>query len=240
MSKPTPILGKFRITHMDEWDRDSVDAEVPGYICFDRHGQGEFEFGYVCGQMDCEQTERSGKPAVEWTFEGNDESDQITGRGWAVLQDDGSLKGKLFVHNGGSSMFTAESMMAKKAKKAGRKPRRKVRAIDAKTGESIEIDADKIKPGPIRNDTLSDPILRRIRAIHAALKGVYDLPLERMEINFMRDSHPERKVVVWENIVSALAKVMAAKPDLDRKMILKTLLAHSMALLRKLSRTARR
>lgn len=67
MSKP--ITGKFHITHMDMWDQDFVDAEVPGFISFDKHGQGEFQFGYVTGQMDCEQTELDGRPAVEWSWE---------------------------------------------------------------------------------------------------------------------------------------------------------------------------
>ena len=121
MIKRTPIIGTFKIIHMDEWHQDFVDAEVPGFIRFDRHGQGEFQFGYVCGQMDCEQTVRNGKPAVEWTFEGNDEMDAIIRRGWAVLRANGSLQGKLSIHNGDSSGFTAEKVMERKAKpKPGR------------------------------------------------------------------------------------------------------------------------
>ena len=233
MSKPRPIDGKFRITQMDQWDQDFVDAEVPGFILFDRHGRGEFQFGYVTGQMDCEQTDRGGKPAVEWTFDGNDEMDPIMGRGWVVLEEDGSLKGMLTIHNGERSGFIAvkePSPKKPRPAKSGKqgKSRWKIRAINAETGKPMEIDGHLIKPGTIRNETLPDSLLRRIRAVHRAIKGVYNLPLEQMEINFMRDANPEREIVVWEHIVTALGRVSRAMPDVERKVILRTLLAYSL------------
>lgn len=96
------IFGHWRITHMEQWDQDFVDAEVEGYIRFDQDGGGEFQFGYVHGQMVCEMTERDGKPTVEWSWEGNDEMDEASGRGWAYVSDDGLLRGKLFVSGDGS------------------------------------------------------------------------------------------------------------------------------------------
>ena len=104
------IFGRFRITHMEEWDQDFVDAEMPGFIRFDPDDMGEFHFGYVHGSMDCEQTERDDKPAVEWSFEGNDEMHTTSGRGWAILQDDETLVGELLFHRGDSSGFTAKRM----------------------------------------------------------------------------------------------------------------------------------
>ncbi len=92
---------------MDEWDQAFVDAEVEGYLRIDNDGEGEFQFGYVHGWMTCEFTERGGKTAVEWSWEGNDEMDPASGRGWAVLQDDGTLKGKVFFHRGDKSGFVA-------------------------------------------------------------------------------------------------------------------------------------
>jgi hypothetical protein len=38
---------------------------------------------------------------------GNDECDPASGRGWAVLQDDGSLRGRIFFHLGDDPEFTA-------------------------------------------------------------------------------------------------------------------------------------
>jgi hypothetical protein len=105
--RPESILGHWRITQMDMWDQDFVDTEVEGYVQLDERGSGEFQFGYVHGWIDHELTERDGKPAAEWSWEGNDEMDEARGRGWAALQDDGTIKGKLSFHQGDKSGFVA-------------------------------------------------------------------------------------------------------------------------------------
>ena len=92
---------------MDMWDQDFVDAEVEGYIRLDHGGVGEFQFGLVHGWIDHETTERDGRPAVEWSWEGNDEMDSASGRGWAISQGDGTIKGKLSFHRGDKSGFIA-------------------------------------------------------------------------------------------------------------------------------------
>ena len=103
---PSPFAGRGRITHMDQWDQDFVDAEVEGYFEFDAKGSGEFQFGYVRGGTDCRLTTRDGQPCVEWTWDGNDEMDPAQGRGWAVLKGD-ELNGLLVFHQGDDSGFVA-------------------------------------------------------------------------------------------------------------------------------------
>lgn len=121
MRRRFPINGTYRITHMIQGARLFPVAENPAHIGFGSAEREEFQFGCVCGRMDCEYGRRDGRPAIEWTFEGNDESGAITGRGWVVLQDDGTLHGKLFIHHGDSSEFTAEKMRPGKHKpKAGK------------------------------------------------------------------------------------------------------------------------
>jgi hypothetical protein len=127
MSKTSPILGHWRITHMDQWDQDFVDAEVEGYVRLDHGGSGEFQFGYVHGWIDYEFAERDGKPAIEWSWEGNSEMDSASGRGWAVLQDEGGIKGRLSFHEGDKSGFLA--VRKGKVKKATGK---KMRVISLK------------------------------------------------------------------------------------------------------------
>jgi hypothetical protein len=108
-----------------------------------------------------------------------------------------------------------------------------VRAIDSTTGKAIKVNIDKVKPGRIRQESLPDDLLQRIRAIHTAVKGVYDQTLEQMELNFMRDSDPEGEIALWEKLVAGMEKAATAMPKLDRKIILRTLLAYSMGALSK-------
>ena len=92
---------------MSAWDQDFVNEEEEGYFEFDGRGNGEFHFGYVHGHMDCREATRGGEPALEWTWDGNDEMDPAQGRGWAVL-DGGRLKGMIYFHRGDESDFEAE------------------------------------------------------------------------------------------------------------------------------------
>lgn len=105
---------------------------------------------------------------------------------------------------------------------------RKIKAVDAATGKQIEADEDQIRSGRIRNTSLPQPLLDRVRAVHSKIRHVYSLPLESFEIPFMRDREPEREVRVWESIAAGFEKVTAKMPELDQKMVLRTLLGYSM------------
>ena len=100
------FIGKWRISEMEQWDQDFVDAEVPGYISFTKNGMGEFQFGYVHGFMDCRYSEEKGCEVVKFSWEGNDEADQASGRGLALIQG-GELSGHLYFHEGDDSEFKA-------------------------------------------------------------------------------------------------------------------------------------
>ena len=104
---PKPFTGRWRIASMEQWEQDFVDEEEEGYIECDDKSMGSFYFGYVHGNMDCQLTARDGEPAVEWSWDGNDEMDAAQGRGWAVLKGD-ELHGMIFFHGGDSSGFVAK------------------------------------------------------------------------------------------------------------------------------------
>lgn len=104
----SPIVGRWRITEMEQWDLDYCDMEVPAFIEFRPDSLGEFQFGLVWGDIDHRLTERDNKPAVEWSWDGIDENDPSCGQGWAVLEAPGRLVGKIFIHRGDDSAFTAE------------------------------------------------------------------------------------------------------------------------------------
>jgi hypothetical protein len=106
--KPTnPFTGRWRIVSMEQWDQDYVDEEEEGYFEFTDECVGEFHFGYVHGQMDCRLTTRGGVPAIEWTWDGNDEMEAVQGRGCAT-ETDGKLHGTIFFHHGDDSDFVAQ------------------------------------------------------------------------------------------------------------------------------------
>jgi hypothetical protein len=101
------LVGRWRITWMEMWDQSFVDAEVEGFVRFDDDGSGEFQFGYVHGYLNYQVTEHNDKPAVAFTFEGNDEMDPCSGRGWAFRKGD-RIGGKIVLHPGDASKFKAE------------------------------------------------------------------------------------------------------------------------------------
>ena len=100
------FYGNWRIKEMELWDQDFIDAEVPGYFHFSEDGMGDFQFGYVHGFMDCRYFKKNGKDVVEFSWEGNDEMDHASGRGFATIEG-GSLNGHLFFHQGDDSEFKA-------------------------------------------------------------------------------------------------------------------------------------
>lgn len=102
----TQFLGKWRIIEMDNWDQDYVDMVVPGHLTVTRHGGG-MEFGVVNCALDYRVEEFAGKERLEFSFLGMDEGDEVSGRGWALLEDN-LLKGHIYFHYGDDSGFTAE------------------------------------------------------------------------------------------------------------------------------------
>jgi hypothetical protein len=80
---------------------------TPAFIEFGTDLQGRFGFLVVDGWMDCRAVERSGRAGVEFSWEGIDEGDDVSGRGWAVVADDDTLDGRILFHNGDDSGFRA-------------------------------------------------------------------------------------------------------------------------------------
>ncbi|MFZ2526300.1 MAG: hypothetical protein WAX14_01410 [Rhodococcus sp. (in: high G+C Gram-positive bacteria)] len=113
------LTGRWRIVEMDMWDRDAIDLIEPGFIEFTADKRGEFGFVALRGSMDCRTTKRDGHTAAEFTWDGDDEGDRVSGRGWAVLLDDTTIEGHLFIHWGDDSGFRA--VRTERAIRAGRR-----------------------------------------------------------------------------------------------------------------------
>ncbi|ABW16467.1 hypothetical protein Franean1_7146 [Parafrankia sp. EAN1pec] len=101
------LVGRWRIVEMNLWDQDAIDLVEPGFIEFTEGGTGQFGFIAVRGGMDCRSTERGDRPLVEFSWDGDDDGHQVSGRGWAALSENGVLAGHLFFHMGDDSGFRA-------------------------------------------------------------------------------------------------------------------------------------
>jgi hypothetical protein len=101
------LTGRWRILEMDLWDQEALDLVAPAFIEFSADHSGELGFIVVTGWIDW-RSAGSGRPGVEFSWEGTDEGDQVSGRGWAALQTDGVLHGHLYFHLGDDSGFRAQ------------------------------------------------------------------------------------------------------------------------------------
>lgn len=92
------IQGRWRVVETPDYDMVLSGA----YILFGKNS-GEFVFDGLTGSIHgaCKGD------AVEFTWEGNDEMEPASGRGWADLQDDGSLEGEICLNNGDDIAFIA-------------------------------------------------------------------------------------------------------------------------------------
>ena len=101
------FLGRWRITEMAEWDQDYIDLVTPGFIEFREGNSGQFQFGTVPGFMDCRIENLGNQTRIAFSWDGQNDSDPWSGRGWAAIQD-GQLVGHLYIHMCDDSEFTAE------------------------------------------------------------------------------------------------------------------------------------
>lgn len=106
-STPAPFLGAWRIDTMELWAKDAIDLLGPGMFIFEDEALGEFRFIAVRGWMDCRFGDRDGRPLAEFSWQGKDERDDTSGRGWAVIDEIGTLAGRIYFHQGDDSAFTA-------------------------------------------------------------------------------------------------------------------------------------
>jgi len=100
-----PFEGVWRIADMALWGQDVLELDS-SHITFDRNRLGSLQFVAVHGWLDYRSVEREGKPAVEFSSEGDNDGDAVCGRGWACI-DGERLVGRLFIHNGDESSSVA-------------------------------------------------------------------------------------------------------------------------------------
>lgn len=105
------ILGKWRIVAMPDYVENYPDMLEPAYILFAENGSGEFAFGCVTGHI----FGGGAGNAVEFSWRGNDEMDEVEGDGRAELEPDGSLNGAICFNNGDEANFIARRWISSTA-----------------------------------------------------------------------------------------------------------------------------
>jgi hypothetical protein len=120
------LVGHWRIRAMELWLQEDVETLGPALVRLNRHGRGQMTFLCVQARLDCQPTERDGRPALEFSWEGSDDGDHRCGRGWLRLGDtDDSILGRFFFHQGDNSAFTAERVAADAVARRSRRTRRR-------------------------------------------------------------------------------------------------------------------
>jgi len=113
MSVRRSLLGTWRIIKTELWKQSDLDEIVEAHLTLENDNLGEFAFLCVRADIDYRVVERDGLPGIEFSFQGEDELDPVSGRGWAVLAAD-ELRGRLFFHRGDDSAFTAKRQKRKR------------------------------------------------------------------------------------------------------------------------------
>ena len=126
-STPAAFLGAWYIETMELWAKDAIELLGPGTVRFEDEAFGEFRFIAVRGLMDCRFSDRDGKPLAEFSWQGKDERDDASGRGWATVDENGALAGRIYFHQGDDSAFSATRM--KGARPAARGSRTRLRRL---------------------------------------------------------------------------------------------------------------
>ena len=98
--------GRWRIVATDVWSVDELDRQAPAHVTFRAGRQGEMELLAIEADVDYRVGRREGKPCVEFSWEGTDDGQAISGRGWALVGKR-ELRGRLFIHGGDEAAFVA-------------------------------------------------------------------------------------------------------------------------------------
>ena len=102
------FAGRWRIVEMDVWDNDVLDLAEEAHLTFQGASDGEIAFVAVKGFLDVRYGSRHGAACAEFSWQGEDDGDEVCGRGWVRLETAGHLVGHVFIHQADDSGFVCE------------------------------------------------------------------------------------------------------------------------------------
>lgn len=103
----TDFTGTWHIYEMEQWDEDYFNMDIQAHIEIEPDYNGCFQFGLVCGEIDGRIVDYADGKRFEFTWEGNDECDPVSGNGWVRIKEKDALEGEFIFHHGESSTFSA-------------------------------------------------------------------------------------------------------------------------------------
>jgi hypothetical protein len=101
------FTGTWIITEMELWDAEYSNMEIQAYIRIGVDGLGDFQFGLVSGEIDGEVVKLGKAERFEFTWEGQDEMDPVSGSGWLKSTGQNGVEGRIKLHLGDGSTFQA-------------------------------------------------------------------------------------------------------------------------------------
>ena len=101
-----PYIDRWDITQMDPWDEDFFNMDGQAHIQISDNGRGNLEFGAVQVEIDG----KVAKNRFEFSFQGFDEGDQVSGWGWVSLKKTHTIKGEIRIFQGDESGFVAKKL----------------------------------------------------------------------------------------------------------------------------------
>ena len=110
--RANPFRGRWRIVSTDVWDRKDLDDLGPAQITFGPDRMGDLNVIAIEASIDYRVGTRDGAPIAEFSWEGADDGQPTSGRGWARLDGQG-LVGRLFIHQGDEAEFVAKRLPAR-------------------------------------------------------------------------------------------------------------------------------
>lgn len=125
---PSPLIGPWRITEMDLWELDDLDLLGPAQITLEEGGRGRLSFIAVDVVLEYQFAGRDCRGGIEFTFEGSDEGDRVSGRGWAVLEGR-TLRGRIHFHRGDNSGFVARQLSTQTTRSSRRTSMKPTRGL---------------------------------------------------------------------------------------------------------------
>lgn len=100
--------GKWNICEIDNENTDCYSLDEQAYIYIDSDNSGVLQFGLINGDLEGRIRINPNYKIYEFTLDGNEGFDDITGRGWLKLTDNNTVSGKIVIDDGDASDFVAK------------------------------------------------------------------------------------------------------------------------------------